>query len=48
MIKGVLPHLRQFVRVRQALAGAEALGASLTALLDNTQIGIIHLDQRGQ
>lgn len=48
LIKGLLPHIRQFVRVRQALAGAEALGASLTALLDNTRIGIIQLDQRGR
>ncbi len=48
MIKRLLPHLQQFIRVRQALVGAEALGTSLTALLDNTRIGIIHLDQRGQ
>ena len=46
-IKRLLPHVRQFVQVRQALAGAEALGASLTALLDNTRIGAIHLDRRG-
>ena len=47
MIKRLLPHIRQFVQVRQALAGAEALGASLNALLDNTRIGAIHLDRRG-
>ena len=47
MIKRLLPHIRQFVQVRQALAGAEALGASLNALLDNTRIGAIHLGRRG-
>ena len=46
-IKRLLPHIRQFVQVRQALAGAEALGASLAGLLDNTRIGAIHLDRRG-
>ena len=35
-IGALLPHLRQFVRVRQALAGAKALGASMTALLGLT------------
>ena len=48
LITGLLPHLRQFVRVRQALVKAEASGASTTALLDNTRLGVIHLDRRGQ
>ena len=48
LIDRLLPHIRQFVRVRQALAKAEALGASMTALLDNTRVGVIHLDRRGQ
>ena len=48
MIQGLLPHIRQFVRVRYALAGAEALGASLSGLLDNTRLGVIHLDRRGR
>ncbi len=48
LIKGLLPHIRQFVRVRQALASAEAQGASTIALLDNTRIGVIHLDRRGR
>ena len=47
-IEGLLPHIRQFVRVRQALAGARALRASLTALLDNTLVGVIYLDRRGK
>ena len=48
LIKGLLPHLRQFVRVRQALVSAEALNASVTELLDTSGMGVIHLDQRGQ
>ncbi len=48
LIKALLPHIRQFVRVWQALAKAQALGASMTTLLDNTRVGIIYLDQRGQ
>ena len=47
-IEGLLPHVRQWVRVRQALAAAEALGASLTALLDNTWIGVIQLGPGGR
>ena len=48
LIKGLLPYIRQFVRVRQALVGAEALGASVADLLDTPRIGVIHLDRRGQ
>ena len=48
MIERLLPHIRQFVRVRQALVGAEALGASVTDLLDNSRMGVIYLDQRGR
>ena len=47
-IERLLPHLRQFVRVRQALAGAGALGASLADLLDNVRAGVIQLDRRGR
>ena len=47
-IKRLIPHIRQFVRVRQALVGAEALGASLGGLLDTTRVGVIHLDRRGR
>ena len=45
-IERLLPHLRQYVRVRQALVDARALGSSLAALLENTQCGIVHLDRR--
>ena len=47
-IRRLLPHIRQYVRVRQTLAGAGALGASLTELLDSTGVGIIQLDRRGR
>ena len=48
MVTGLLPHIRQFVRVRQALVRAEAQNASVTALLDNPRIGVVHLDRRGR
>ena len=48
LVEHLLPHLRQFVRVRQALSAAEGLGTSLVGLLDNSRIGIIHLDRRGR
>ena len=48
MIEQLLPHLRRFVHIRQVLAGAQALGSSVSALLDNARVGIIHLDQRGR
>ena len=44
----LLPHLRQYVRVRQALAGAEALGASLAELMERAGAGIVELDRRGR
>ena len=47
-IGSLLPHVRHFVRVRQALAGANALGASLTGLLDHVGTGVIQLDRRGR
>ena len=48
LIKGLLPHIRQFVRVRQALAKAEAQGVSATGLLDTQRIGVLYLDRRGR
>ena len=48
LITGLLPHLRQFVRIQQTLAKAGALGASVPALLDNSRVGVIHLDRRGR
>ena len=48
VIQRLLPHIRQFVRVRQALAGANALGASLVELIEHSGIGVIQLDRRGR
>ena len=48
LIERLVPHIRRFVQVRQALSSAEALGASLFDLLDNTQVGVIQLDRRGR
>ena len=48
MIERLVPHIRQFVRVRQALVNAEASGASSAALLENTQVGVIQLDRGGK
>ena len=47
-IKRLLPHIRQFIRVRQALVRAEAHGTTVTALLGNPRIGVLHLERRGQ
>ena len=48
LITGLLPHIRQFVRVRQALVDAEARGAAATEILGTDRLGVIHLDQRGR
>ena len=47
-IQRLLPHVRQYVRVRHALATSGAFGVSLSGLLDKTGAGIIHLDARGR
>ena len=47
-IQCLLPHLRQFVRVRQALVDARALGSSVVELLDNARTGVIQLDRRAR
>lgn len=48
MIERLLPHIRQFVRVRQALVASAALGTSLADLVDNMTLGLICLDWRGR
>ena len=48
MLDRLMPHVRQYASVRQALADADALGASLASLLDSTGAGVIHLDRRGR
>ena len=48
MIERLLPHIRQFVEVRSAMAGAQGLGASLPGLLGTTRVGVICLDRSGR
>ena len=48
MVQSLMPHIRHFVSVRQAVAGAGALGSSLAKLLDNTRVGVMHLDRSGR
>ena len=48
MIDRILPHLRQYVRVRTALADATALGRSVTDLLDSGRACVIQLGWNGQ
>ena len=48
MIGRILPHLRQYVRVRTALADIGALGTSVTELLESTRVGVIQLDAEGR
>ena len=48
LIERLVPHARRFVVIRQALAAADALGATLTGLLDNSRIGVLHLDRAGR
>ena len=47
-IRRLLPHIRNFVHVRQALADARAPGSSLLHLLDSARIGVIQLDRHGR
>ena len=47
-IEKLFPHIRQFIHVRQALLRARAGDATVTALLDNPRIGVLHLDRRGR
>ena len=47
-VERFLPHLRQFVRVRQAVVDARAQGASAVELLGSRRTGVIQLDRRGR
>lgn len=47
-IKRLAPHLRQFARVRHAMADAKGLGATLGDLLESRRVGIIQMDRRGR
>ena len=47
-IRGMLPHIRQAVRVRRELVAAEAHAyANVSALLEDTALGVVFLDRRG-
>ena len=48
LIGCVLPHLRQYVRVRTALVEAGALGTSATELLHSVRAGVVQLDRHGR
>ena len=48
LVESLVPHVRQTVRVRQALAAADALGSGLAGLLDNDRIGAVQLDRGGR
>jgi len=47
-IELILPHLRQFVRVRQALVHARALGSTFSELLDTARVGVIELNRHAR
>ena len=48
MVRRLTPHIRQFIRIRQALVRTQAGDTTVTALLDNPRIGVLHLDRRGR
>ena len=47
-LESLLPHVAHFVRVRQALAEADARDASLTELVERAGLGVVFLDARGR
>jgi len=48
LVERLLPHVHRTIRVRQALAAANALGESFTGLLENDRIGVVQLDRGGR
>ena len=46
MVTRLLPHIRQFVRMRHALTEARALQTTLEGLLENTRAGVFQLDRQ--
>ena len=48
LVRRLTPHIRQFIRVRQALVRAQAGNTTVTALLETPRIGVLHLDRRGR
>ena len=47
-VRRLLPHVRQFVRVRKTLTDARALGRSLLALPESSRCGVIQLDRNAR
>lgn len=48
LVESLMSHVRHFVRVRQALARADALRGALGGLLDNGEVGVLQLDRAGR
>jgi len=48
LIERLLPHVLRSVLIRQALAGAQALGAGLAGLRESERIGVVQLDRAGR
>ena len=48
IVRRLLPHIRHFVRVRQALVSAQVRAVTETTLLDSPRLAVLHLDQRGR
>ena len=48
LIERVVPHMGRFLRLRRALACAQAVGRSLAGMLEDLSAGAILLDRRGR
>lgn len=48
LIERVVPHMGRFLRLRRALAHAEAVDRSLARMLEDLNAGVILLDRRGR
>ena len=48
IIERLLPHLRHYVQVRQALANANAVATTMGALLESAHCGVVQLDPSGR
>ena len=48
LIRSLLPHLRQTVRVQVAVGGVGSLGLTLAGLLETPGMGVIQLDRRAR
>ena len=48
LIRRLSPHIRHFIRIRAALAGARALSAAFEELLDHDLAGVLCVERRGR